>query len=55
MNNELDTTSPQSTMRSDAQKEDLLREFFRLEIPEKLDRPFLRRESTAAELVSVEF
>ena len=55
MNNELDTTSPQSTMPSDAQMESLLREFFRLEIPAKLDRPFRRRESPAAALVSIEF
>lgn len=40
MNNESATNSSQSRMPSDTRMESLLQDFFRLEVPKKLDQPF---------------
>ncbi|MEZ6033648.1 MAG: hypothetical protein R3C17_11180 [Planctomycetaceae bacterium] len=52
MNNESATNSSQSRMPSDARMESLLQDFFRLEVPKKLDQPFRRSDFPAAAVVT---
>lgn len=52
MNNESATNSTQSRMPSDARMESLLQDFFRLEVPKKLDEPFRRSDFPAAAVVT---
>ena len=51
MNNDSATKASQGRMPSDARMETLLQDFFRLEVPNKLDQPFRRSNFPGAAIV----